>query len=100
MVENIIRISRNHIIQLNQLSQSYEEKAVLNLAEKNLMDTLIKEEVTISHTSLSSSLGKVEVKKRADNFYELLLINRNGENKKRWVKIPEPKDENKGKNLK
>lgn len=97
MAESIIRISRNHIIQLNQLSQSYEEKAALNLAEKILVDKIAQEEQEINEVSFISSLGRIEAKKKKNLSYDLILRKENGEESRRLIEILEAKEDKKEK---
>lgn len=88
MTQGIIKISANHLVQLNQLARNYQEKAVFNLAESVLRDQLINEENrTIKSAKLTSSVGDMELSKIKVDEYELLLINSNNKKIKKHIKI-------------
>ena len=79
MMQGMISISRNHIIQLNQLSTSYQAKAALHTAEMNVKTELAKNKGKLESGEINSSVGKIQVMKKTNQIYELQLITKSGE---------------------
>ncbi|MDN6196304.1 MAG: hypothetical protein L0I93_07425 [Atopostipes suicloacalis] len=79
MLQGIIKISTNHIIQLNQITKSYQEKTALNLAKKILADKIVtKPKEDIKEVLLLSSAGVIQITKMADNEYQFILTDEKG----------------------
>lgn len=87
MIQSIIKISTNHIIQLNQISRAYQAKTALNLAENIIKDEIVKEQALIKTAELSSSVGKILVVKDSDESYQLTLITETGEKYTKNIRI-------------
>lgn len=80
MTQSIIKISTNHIIQLNQISANYQAKTALNLTEAILTDRIVNKNQLVKKGTIVSSVGKINILKKSDIDYQLVLIQEGSNN--------------------
>lgn len=86
MTQSIIKISTNHIIQLQQISKYYQEETALNLAESLLEKELIKKEgPLVKKASFISSVGEIKALKKSANEYEFILTGPNTKERRKEI---------------
>lgn len=73
MTQSLIKISTNHIIQLNEISASYEARAALNVAENILKEQLKDTDQSVQKGKIVTSHGEIHVEKQSDLKYHLFL---------------------------
>lgn len=92
--QSIIKTSANYIIQLNQISSTYQAKAALNMSERVLKDYIVDNDYELPEkVKLSSSIGDIKGIKISDDEYELVITQENGNQLNEKVKIENYKNE-------
>lgn len=90
MTQSLIKISTNHIIQLNEISASYEAKAALNVAENLLREQLKADNSSIQKGKIVTSHGEILIEKQAETKYQLCLTTADKKTYQKDVKIDPP----------
>lgn len=87
-LQSVVKISANHIIQLNQLSSAYQAKTALNMSEKILKDYIIANNDQLPEKAeIASSVGDVEVLKNDKNGYDAVITQKNGVQFKKEIEV-------------
>lgn len=87
ITQSIIKISTNHIIQLNQLSDNYQAKTALNMAENMLHCHILNGNQLLKKGKIVSSVGEIEVKRKNEIEYELILTQKNNRKLSQMIEI-------------
>lgn len=87
MTQSLIKISTNHIIQLNEISASYEAKAALNVAENLLNEQLKEDNHNIQKGKIVASCGEIIIEKQSETKYQLCLTTADNKTYHKDVKI-------------
>lgn len=97
MTQSIMKISANHIIQLQQISKYYQEETALNLAESLLEKELMKEEgPLVKKASFLSSAGEIKALKKSTSEYELILTRPDSQKRRKKIHFHFLKEEELG----
>ena len=87
-LQGVIKISANHIIQLNQISSTYQAKTALNMSEKILKDYILENNDELPNKAeISSSAGNIEIRKNTSNDYDAVITQKNGLKFNKKIKI-------------
>lgn len=87
-LQGMIKISSNHIIQLNQLSSTYQLKTALNITEQFIENYIVDNNYEPPEKfQLSSSVGEIKGKKTFNDEYEIVIIHENGNLFEEIIKI-------------
>lgn len=79
LLQSVIKISANYIVQLNQISSSYQARAALNMSERILNDYIVDNNNELpEEAEISSSVGKIKIVKRTKNTYDAVITQENG----------------------
>lgn len=90
----MIKISANHLIQLHQLSSTYQAKAALNMGETLLNEYIISRDYKLPERAIiSTSIGEVQIIKKTANEYQATIIQTNNDEFSKNIKIELPKTE-------
>ncbi|WP_091529036.1 hypothetical protein [Alkalibacterium subtropicum] len=89
LILSVTAIVNNQLMQLHQISQAYEAKALIEVSESLLKDRLVREEVEAA--TLYFSQGHVEIIKETDTDYSLVAHLTNHYTRRQMLRIePEP----------
>lgn len=78
-MQSMIKISSNHIVQLNQIASSYQARTALNLTVQSVSNYIDKNDGKfINRASFLTSVGKVKIKQLTHNKYRAILIQEDG----------------------
>lgn len=87
-LQGACKISTSHIIQLNQISSTYQAKTALNMSERLLKDYIIEHDGELPQKAgMSSSAGRIEINKNTSNHYEAVIKQNNGMQLSKQIKI-------------
>lgn len=93
-LQGVIKISTNHIIQLNQISSAYQAKTALNMSERILKDYILENSDELpAKANISSSVGNIEIKKNTSNDYDAVITQNNGMQFNKTIKIDSLEDD-------
>lgn len=74
ITQSFIKISTNHLLQLNEIAATYQAKASLNMAEQIVRDQLDDTNQIIQSGKIITSQGEILIEKQAEDEYCLRLI--------------------------
>lgn len=79
LLQSVIKISTNHIIQLNQVSSAYQARTALNMSEKILETYIVDNDYELpGEIEISSSVGNIKIIKKINSEYEAVITQKNG----------------------
>ncbi|GEK88755.1 hypothetical protein SAMN04488100_10833 [Alkalibacterium putridalgicola] len=89
LILSVTGVVYNQLMQLQQISQSYEAKALIEVSESMLKDRLVWEDVETA--TLYFSQGHVEILKETDAEYSLVAyLNNRYTSRQRFIVEPDP----------
>lgn len=93
-LQGMVKISTNHIIQLNQLSTTYQMKTAIHLSEQLIKDYIIDHPEDLPEKMLfTSSAGNISAQKNGQIKYKMSIIHENGYSLEKDITIVIPEQE-------